>query len=78
VRPLGLLADGKSVVELVLAQYLAEPPGQADRPSGGSTTYELTAGPDEVVAFRVPQVSDNAGRQGERMSVRIQVKALIK
>ena len=76
LRPSGFMSDGRIIMHLVLAQYLADQPGQSDRMSGGSTTYELMASPYEVVAFRVPQVTDSAGRMGERLSVRIQVKAL--
>ena len=75
LRPVGA-SDGKVTMEVTLAQHLVERPGTADRMNGGSATFELTAGPEEVVAFRVPQVADDAGRVGERMSLRVQVKVL--
>jgi len=45
-------------------------------PSGGSATFEFTAGQTDVMDFKVPRIPDNEGRMGEAFSVRVQLKPI--
>jgi hypothetical protein len=75
LRPLDV-ANGQVRMEILIAQYLSAGPGSSGPMPGGSATYEFTAGPDEVISFQVPRGADDAGRVGDRMSLRIQMRAI--
>lgn len=65
------IVDGKVQLDLKIEQSLVGP----DR--GGSSGFRLTAGPDDVLSYRVPRVPiDGARTLGPQLSLRIQVKQL--
>jgi hypothetical protein len=68
------IEDGKVRMDLMIAQELNEgvPPSLA---TAGSSTFPLTAGPDEVLSFQVPRIAVGAGL-GERLAVRVQVRQI--
>jgi hypothetical protein len=68
------IEDGKVRMDLMIAQEFNEgaPPSLA---TAGSSTFPLTAGPDEVLSFQVPRVAVGAGL-GERLAVRVQVRQI--
>ena len=78
VRTLGKLSlievvDGAVKLTLFIEQYLAGPsttPPPGVRITGGSTTFPITARPNEVLSFQVPKITD------DRLSLRIQVKRI--
>jgi hypothetical protein len=74
------IVNGKVKLDLTIEQYLngsaagrpslgAGPP-PSGQTTGGSSTFPMTAGPDEVLSFQVPKITS------DRLSLRIQVKRI--
>jgi hypothetical protein len=69
------IENGKVRMDLTIAQ---DPSAKEPIPATqghGSSTFPLTAGPDEVLSFQVPRTSVD-GSVGERLAVRVQVRQI--
>jgi hypothetical protein len=65
------IADGRVRLNLRIEQSVVGNNG------GGASGFELTAGPDDVLSYRVPRVPiDGAGTVAPQLSLRIQIKQI--
>lgn len=69
------IQDGKVRMDLTIAQGLSVKEPASASYGAGSSTFPLTAGPDEVLSFQVPRISVDGGLS-ERLAVRVQVRQI--